>query len=77
MAESLDARGRRCSLLSMMIAERIADVAPGTVLEVLTDDPGASTEVPSWCRKTGHGLLAVESAGEGETRIRIRKHGEK
>jgi tRNA 2-thiouridine synthesizing protein A len=76
MPEMLDTRGRRCSLLSMMIAERIAAVEPGCVLEVLTDDPGATTEVPSWCRKTGHDLLAVEAAGEGETRMRIRKHAE-
>jgi tRNA 2-thiouridine synthesizing protein A len=73
MTESLDTRGRRCSLLSMMIAERIAKVAPGTVLEVLTDDPGATTEVPSWCRRTGNELLAVEAAGEGEKRISIRR----
>jgi tRNA 2-thiouridine synthesizing protein A len=76
MPEMLDTRGRRCSLLSMMIAERIGEVEPGSVLEVLTDDPGATTEVPSWCRRTGHDLLAVEAAGEGETRIRIRKHAE-
>jgi tRNA 2-thiouridine synthesizing protein A len=74
MPEMLDTRGKRCSLLSMMIAERIADVAPGSILEVLTDDPGATTEVPSWCRRTGHELLGVEGAGEGEKRIRIRKH---
>lgn len=71
--ERLDARGRRCSLLSLMIAERIDEVAPGSVLEVLTDDPGATTEVPSWCRRTGHDLLALEAAGEGENRIRIRR----
>ena len=75
MTDTLDARGRRCSLLSMMIAERIAAVAPGNVLEVLTDDPGATTEVPSWCRRTGHELLALEPSGEGEKRIRIRRAG--
>jgi tRNA 2-thiouridine synthesizing protein A len=73
MPDTLDARGRRCSLLSTMIAERIAHVAPGTVLEVLTDDPGATTEVPSWCPRAGRDLLGLEAAGEGEQRIRIRK----
>jgi tRNA 2-thiouridine synthesizing protein A len=73
MSETLDARGRRCSLLSLMIAEHIADVTPGSMLEVLTDDPGAATEIPSWCRRTGHELLAVEVAGDGAKRMRIRK----
>lgn len=71
--EMLDARGRRCSLLSMMIAEKMSGVARGDVLEVLTDDPGAATEVPSWCRSTGNELLGLEPAGGGEHRIRIRR----
>ena len=69
---TLDARGRRCSMLSMTVAEKIATVAPGTVLEITTDDPAAPTEMPAWCRRTGHELLGLETAGE-EHRLRIRR----
>jgi tRNA 2-thiouridine synthesizing protein A len=72
--ESLDARGRRCSMLSMMVAEKIGPLSPGAVLEVLTDDPGAPTEMPAWCRRAGHDLLGLEPTGE-EFRLRIRRGG--
>lgn len=72
--ESLDARGRRCSMLSMMVAEKIGPLAPGAVLDVLTDDPGAPTEMPAWCRRSGHELLGLEPVGE-EFRVRIRRGG--
>lgn len=72
--ESLDARGRRCSLLSMMVAEKISPLPPGTVLDVVTDDPGAPTEMPAWCRRMGHELLSLESIGT-EFRVRIRRSG--
>lgn len=70
--ENLDARGRRCSMLSMMVAEKIEPLAPGTVLDVQTDDPGAPHEMPAWCKRTGHELLSLESEGE-EYRVRIRR----
>jgi tRNA 2-thiouridine synthesizing protein A len=70
--ENLDARGRRCSMLSMMVAGKIGPLSPGTVLEVLTDDPAAPTEMPAWCRRTGHDLLSLEPFGE-EFRLRIRR----
>lgn len=74
LSESLDARGRRCSLLSMMVAEKIGPLSPGAVLDVLTDDPGAPTEMPAWCTRAGHELLSLEPAGE-EFRVRIRRGG--
>ena len=70
--ETLDARGRRCSMLSMMVAERMAGLSEGAVLEVITDDPGAPTEMPAWCRRCGHELLSLETLGEDQ-RLRIRR----
>lgn len=62
--ETLDARGRRCSMLSMTVAQRIAPLTAGTVLEVVTDDPAAPTEMPAWCRRTGHELVSLETSGD-------------
>jgi tRNA 2-thiouridine synthesizing protein A len=70
--EALDARGRRCSMLSMTVAQRITPLAEGTVLEVLTDDPAAPTEMPAWCRRTGHALLELETTGDTH-RVLIRR----
>ena len=73
MDATLDARGRRCAMLSMSVSERIRDLAPGDTLEVVTDDPGAPTEMPAWCKRTGHELLSLEESGEGEYRLVIRR----
>jgi tRNA 2-thiouridine synthesizing protein A len=70
--ESLDARGRRCSMLSMSVSQRMSPLPPGAELEVLTDDPAAPTEMPAWCKKMGHELLSFETNGD-EHRMRIRR----
>ena len=72
--ENLDARGRRCSMLSMMVGGKMGPLPPGTILEVITDDPGAPTEIPSWCQRMKHELISLEPQGE-EFRIRIRRGG--
>lgn len=70
--ESLDARGRRCSMLSMTVAERVKPLPPGAMLDVITDDPAAPTEMPAWCRRMGHELVSFETVGD-EHRLRIRR----
>jgi len=72
--ETLDARGRRCSMLSTVVAQKIGRLSLGAVLKVLTDDPGAPSEMPAWCRSTGHVLLGYEPTGTG-FRLRIRRAG--
>lgn len=59
-------------MLSMMVAEKIAAVSPGEVLQVVTDDPGAPQEMPTWCKRTGNELLQLSEQGE-EHLILIRK----
>lgn len=70
--ENLDARGRRCSMLSVSVSQRVSPLPPGAELEVLTDDPAAPTEMPAWCKKMGHELLSLETNGD-EHRLRIRR----
>ncbi len=72
--ETLDARGKRCSMLSTMVAQRISRLSPGAVLEVLTDDPGAPFEIPAWCRRTRHVLLGHQQTVDGLL-LRIRRAG--
>lgn len=71
---TLDARGRRCALLSFAIAGTIGNVDSGEVLQVLSDDPAAPTEIPAWCRKVGHELLALEQRPDGHRALIRRGH---
>ncbi len=67
----LDARGLLCPLPVIRAQDRIADLAPGALLDVLATDPGALQDVPAWCRVHGHQLVETHSCGN-EIRIRIR-----
>ena len=31
----------------------------GTVVAVMASDPAAGTDIPAWCRTTGHKLLSM------------------
>jgi TusA-related sulfurtransferase len=78
----VDARGRRCPLPVIDLA-RAASLAPrGALIEVLADDPAATSDIPAWCRMRGHTYLEVlpidapaEEGGPGAVnvhRIRLR-----
>lgn len=72
-AATLDARGRRCVLLSLAVAEAIEPLPASAVLEVLSDDPAAPSEIPAWCRRTGHELLTLEPEPESGYRLLLRR----
>ena len=69
--ETLDARGLLCPMPVIKAQDRIADLRPGTVLEVLATDPGTLADVPAWCRVHGHEVLETAQA-DLEIRIRIK-----
>ena len=48
-ALTVDALGRKCPVPIIMLAERIRDVAVGSMIAVLADDPAAQTDIPAWC----------------------------
>jgi len=59
MSLSVDARGRRCPLPVIMLARLAAGQPPGTVIEVLADDPAAAIDIPAWCRMRGHTFVST------------------
>ena len=69
--ETLDARGLLCPMPVIKAQDRIADLRPGAVLDVLATDPGALADVPAWCRVHGHEVVETVQA-EGEIRIRVK-----
>lgn len=55
----LDARGLRCPLPVIRLAEAARDAPAGTVINVLASDPAARHDIPAWCRMRGHELCEI------------------
>ena len=49
-----------CGDLVFELKAQFDRVSPGQMVRVVSDDPGAPTEIPSWCRLTGHSLQAQD-----------------
>ena len=61
----LDATGLLCPLPVLKARKRLKALTPGSVLEVLTDDPAAVVDVPHFCQEAGHTLLDMHPDGTG------------
>jgi tRNA 2-thiouridine synthesizing protein A len=64
---TVDAEESGCGDLMVLMMRSIRKLAPGDVLELIARDPGAAADIPSWCRLTGHALLAGPTGVEGAT----------
>lgn len=51
---SLDCRGLKCPLPVLKLEKRAEGLAPGTAIELRSDDPVARIDIPLWCRQHGH-----------------------
>ncbi len=73
--ETLDALGLFCPVPVWEAAKQIIEMKPGQVLELLSDDEGIIEDMPVWCKRTGHLLLAIEEDDEGVFHVYVRKAG--
>ena len=48
-----------CGQLVFELRRRMDKLEPGACLEVVTDEPGAPTDLPAWCRMTGNTLVSA------------------
>lgn len=69
--ELLDARRLLCPMPVIRAQERIGQLAPGDLVEILCSDPGALYDIPAWCRLQGHMVVSTVSS-EDEIRIVVR-----
>jgi tRNA 2-thiouridine synthesizing protein A len=60
----VDARGLRCPLPVIRLAEAAREAPAGTLITVLASDPAARHDIPAWCRMRGHELSAITEEGE-------------
>jgi TusA-related sulfurtransferase len=63
IAVQVDARGLSCPMPIVKTAQAVRPLASGSIVEVLTTDPGSQRDFVAWCRATGHDL--VEQTTEG------------
>jgi tRNA 2-thiouridine synthesizing protein A len=68
----LDCVGLYCPMPIYNTANKLKELKPGQVLEVLASDEGIKADAPAWCQSTGNELLCIEEEA-GEYRVYIKK----
>jgi tRNA 2-thiouridine synthesizing protein A len=68
----VDARGLRCPLPVIRLAQAAADLPGGSVLVLLATDVATRHDVPAWVRMRGHEWLGVEQDAAGDLRLTVR-----
>lgn len=62
--QKLDCKGLSCPMPILKLAKTMKSMKTGEVLEMEGTDPGSKTDIPAWCKKTGHKFLGMkEGAG--------------
>ena len=72
---SIDCLGLYCPMPIIKTSQKIDDIEPGQVVEVLSDDEGIALDMPNWCQMTGNKFLGIEQDGE-EFRAYVQKVGQ-
>lgn len=69
----LDLRGYVCPYPQLATLKELRNSPPGTIIEVITDNPPSCENVPSVARREGHEVLSVEEVERDVWRIVIRR----
>jgi tRNA 2-thiouridine synthesizing protein A len=67
--QTLDVRYLLCPLPVIRTQQKVKELKPGDVLEIISTDPGALHDIPAWCRVNGHRVL---EAAEREREVIVR-----
>jgi peroxiredoxin family protein/rhodanese-related sulfurtransferase/TusA-related sulfurtransferase len=68
----LDLRGLQCPGPIRQLANALSRAATGDEVHAVASDPGFATDMPRWCRSSGHTLVELKARGR-ETEALIRK----
>lgn len=69
---TLDTCGLFCPEPVMMLHNKIRDISPGDVLEIVATDPATTRDIPKFCTFLGHELMAQEDSA-GKYRYFVKK----
>ncbi len=70
--KTLDCYGLLCPMPIVKTAEKIKELGPGEILEIIATDDGIKADIKAWCQTTGNVLLGIEET-DGEYRAYVRK----
>ena len=70
--KEIDARGSFCPGPLMELIRGMKALSVGSVLAVLSSDPGSAKDIPAWIQKARHEYLGA-FAEQGYTRFVVRK----
>jgi tRNA 2-thiouridine synthesizing protein A len=59
----LDVTGTFCPLPILLAAREMLRLAAGDRLEIVGDDPAILEDMPVWCERAGHRLVAMAERG--------------
>jgi peroxiredoxin family protein/TusA-related sulfurtransferase/rhodanese-related sulfurtransferase len=76
IVKTVDVCGLQCPGPISRLRQAIDNIEKGQAIEVIATDPGFATDVPAWCRSTGHQSISVEKIAGGKYRAVVRKHGQ-
>lgn len=62
--EQLDTRGLFCPEPIMMLHNKVAELTPGQILQVVATDPATSRDVPKFCEFLRHELVVQTMAAD-------------
>jgi len=58
--QTLDAKGLSCPLPILKTRKMMSDLAQGSILKVLTTDPGSQKDMPAWAHRTSNQIVKTE-----------------
>ena len=69
---TLDTVGTLCPVPIHLTSKKMKGLKGGQVLEVLSDDEGILSDMPAWCKATGHEIIQTRHT-KGQYRFYLRK----
>jgi len=69
----LDCRGLRCPVPVIKLGNAIDDVAVGSVVRVVADDPAAGPDIAAWCRMRDQEYVGEATADDGTPAYLVRR----
>ena len=61
--QKVDCLGLFCPMPIVKTREALQHMAPGQILEMMSDDPGSEVDMKSWSARTGNELMEMERNG--------------
>lgn len=61
--QTLDCSGLACPMPILKTKKAVDGLQLGQILKMIATDPGATSDMEAWTKKTGHELVASEQEG--------------